>query len=37
MRDDWPDEHLVPSRDHYAIVDNLEYLEYMEGKKNASR
>ena len=34
---DWNDNLLVPSSDHYAMVDNLEYLEYMEGKKNASR
>jgi len=31
---DWNDEPLVT--DHYAIIDNLMYLEYMENKKNAS-
>jgi len=31
--DEWLDEPLVPSSDHYAMVDNLEYLEYMEKKE----
>lgn len=24
---------LVPSSNHYACIDNLEYLEYLDGKK----
>ena len=34
MIDDWlASEPLVPSHDHYAIIDNLEYLEYKENQK----
>ena len=35
IEDDLLTSPLVPSSDHYAIVDNLEYLEYMENQKSA--
>jgi hypothetical protein len=31
--DDTFEEALVPSYDHYACIDNLEYLEYLNDRR----
>jgi len=31
---DGPDTNLVPFYDHYAIVDNLRYLEWLDEQRN---
>lgn len=33
IEDEWVERALVPSHDHYACIDNLEYLEYKENQK----